>query len=160
LPSLKATRPPKPVFEFKVSPAQHGKLYYVVRVFKSVDQMRAFLDTDDATRGTWSETGAVCRSWRTVNVERGGRTTLNPELGDICFHLGGSQIGVISHECLHATLFYLRRRKLWFDPDVLDPEQLLQDESICGVEEYACHILGNLVGQVVRKGYACGWFGR
>ena len=149
----------RPIHEFRVYPSEHGRLYYTVRVFKTVEQMRDFLehDSDRSVKGTWGKTRAVCRSWLVLDVDSSGKSRRTAELGDICYNLNDSGIGTISHECLHATLFYLRRRKLWFSADALDKDQLYQDETICGVEEYSCWVLGRLVAEVVRKGYDCGW---
>jgi hypothetical protein len=142
-------KPVVPMWQFRVRPSYRSRFYYMVRIFKTPRELMRWVRHDGPSRrpSVSKHSIGICSVW---GREVGCR---NPEIGEIGLCLPHSGIGVISHECLHATFFYLRI--LGGDMDLSRDDN--DGGTVAGMEEKACEVLGYLVKEVVRKGYNCGW---
>ena len=147
-----------PAYEFKIHHSRTGRTFYWVRVFDTYKELAEWVDQHEWRRGAADGAAALCFSYTVDRVDKHGKSKRTRELGEILLCRKRCTVGVIAHECLHATLFYMRRVGRWFAANALDPDVLQSSNSIPEDEEYACWVLGNLVSQVVRKGYDHGIF--
>ena len=89
--------------------------------------------------GDTKRTGlAVFRGFSSVTSYKSGKPTPVPKLGEIHLPLEHLRVGIISHECTHATLHWARRRRL---------TRAIAHEA----EEDFALVLGNITKQICWK---------
>jgi hypothetical protein len=129
--------------------AEHGsRLYFRVKIFRTVRDMRAYARrrSPGARFGHFLGLASTWTKLRYSKHRQRWRTL--PECGEILFAKHRLQVGILSHECTHAAIGWAKRRGLHVDrAETFRP--LVPDD-----EERLCHVQGHLVSQIVRQLYA------
>lgn len=93
---------------------------------------------------------AMCLGFTKFN-EQGNQTK---HIGTLCFYRSKLGSGIVSHECTHAALNWLRLKypRCLLGDDLSDTPVVSPDHP----EEYLCWVVGNLVAQFWSRYYEWG----
>lgn len=133
-----------PVLSFKVYPVPRSRLYFDVWIFETKEAM------EEGTAHLPDESGdddpavAVTFSWNKPE-HRAVRPRF--ELGVIAFAASDSGGDTVAHECVHAAIAFVYRRKLMGQFDVEDPN----DNGTRFVEEIIASVTDRLYAQIKKK---------
>jgi hypothetical protein len=117
-----------PLCQFRVFPSRRSRLYTTVKVFASLKAMYAYVkQTNWYNKGPIpNDYDALCRSW--VYVKKG---RMQPEMGDILLVQGLLQSKFVSHECMHATFEFMRRKKVQMPDRLRGTDDRYAEEIVC-----------------------------
>jgi len=138
-----------------VYPEGKGRLFYYVRVFRTVADMLAHLRHKDYSRRPGRFCKGMCSSWTRLTVpsrcqrRAGQRVRVLPEMGEIVFAVGWMGAGVIAHESTHAVLAWARRLRL-------DPHESA-GRNCSKAEERFCYAHGEIVRQIAVQAWKRGF---
>lgn len=127
--------------KFKIHPRGRWH-FFTVFVWKRVEDMRRELKRCGVRRTAHTE--AICCCNEVINVSPDGKVRRTGCMGQIHFHRGSFSMGIITHECGHAALAWVRHKGI-------DPAHSDGSGDASESEEAFCWVLGNLARQVVLK---------
>ena len=130
---------PTPICEFRIYPGSKHGVYWTVRIFRTLKEMRRFASR---TSRDVPDAYGVCQNYRAYCVKSNGQMRLSrKEWGHILMakqHLGTR---IIVHECVHAAI-------QWCDWKGINPMNSTPPWA-SKAEELACTATENLVANLV-----------
>lgn len=142
------TPEPTPLKCFRIFPERASGLYYQIRIYATVDDLRR------AGRQLFNSPAGHALGWCGPFSVQAFPKKSDPYIRKICgqilFARRHLTSRIISHECCHAAFGYARRRKVLFSDE---PNQRASSRIVSGGEERYCTIQGELTRQVVAKCY-------
>lgn len=158
-------RAPKPIHQFRIYPLQRGRLFFVVKVFKTKTAMWSHGKNSGLASPPYNY-GAICigySNWFVYPKKSNKRPELTPRLGEIHFNCGQLDSETLSHECTHAMFRWMRRKNISVEDR--DPNQgprpnhtsrKSEAGKVLDTEERCCMVLGQMVRQTVNGLYRAG----
>lgn len=141
---------------FRVYPAPPSGLYYLVRIFRTLETMRRF-HARHAVFGPLGDGLGCCHTYGLVAFPKGGRAYTRPICGEIHLFRRRLTMRIITHECVHAGLGYIRRRKLRLDVEARSAFRRRDLMAQNSPEEQLCHAVGTVAAQIVSVASAQKW---
>ena len=130
---------PEPILSFRAKPSRLGRIYFDVKIFSRVSEMKAYgRSLEPPVHGHFD---GLCRPVTIVSF-RGKRQRTAPRMGEILLSAHALGVGVVAHECMHAALAWADRRRLTL--------------KAAEHEELACYALTNLVRTIYNRIYRAG----
>lgn len=121
---------------FRVYP-ENKSLFYKTHIFDTKKEMRKYLKKHHPNRNH-NNTAGYCISYDTVTYAS-GKAVKSRRVGEIFYNKELLGSGVCSHECDHATTYYLGRKYKTDTLNILDPK----------IDEEHAWIQGNIYRQVI-----------
>lgn len=131
----------KPVARFRVYPSPKQSYYFIIHVWKNRTQMHR---QKGRSRNKY-EACCIPQEWKY-------RNKLDPQIGELNFHLNCLDEWIISHEMTHAAVAWAKKVKL--DTDFIRGQNKFDDPKIAkrhgsinidSPEELFCYAQSNLV---------------
>lgn len=146
----------KPILRFRLHPFYKGKpssLYYDVFVSENRDEM--WNHSARMLPGTLMRKGDMAAVHGMGEQHfRNGRWVMGKRIGMMHFNKTDLGMSVISHECVHAAMFFLRRKLRKQTLVFINPAgQLVTD-----VEEDLCIATGRLGAEIVTRFCKAGFY--
>ncbi len=142
MPTAAHDAPPGQLATFRARFYARRKAFVTVRIFDTLDALRAYAATHDMTSSIGRNYWALSVTWTRHRPTRYG-FRLTPDHGEILLcrsHLG---VGLLSHECTHSTFGWAERQRL-------QPARVAGHSVVPADEEDFCRALGGLLSAVVR----------
>ncbi len=132
-----------PVLKFRILLSQASRLYFTVRVFAKLRDMRRLHAAEvGATAKYYHRALGACSFWDCTPPVKGKESN---EVGIISLWKDRVGVEVVSHECTHAALAGLSRRGC----------KSIETRTIGGDrQEELCYMVGWMVNQIYREIYA------
>jgi hypothetical protein len=138
--------PPQPIAKFRVfahaSPRKYSTLYFIVKVFATKKEMHSYMRSEG--REVDRKDDAYTYNYEVLRVRPGEPNRKRPIMGEIVLNKKKCRAGLLSHECFHATMSYLRR--IEFDFARLG---FKDGDARMNIEERAAYVQGEFMRQVV-----------
>lgn len=132
---------PKPIAEFRVKPSQYSKLFYTTKVFKSSSDLQKYaIMRSGFKKSEMKNTRGLASGWRLSYADKRGKDILVGDAGEILLADKYLRSHIIVHECTHAALGLMRRKKVDISPK--------SAHWVGDGEEWVCDAVGNMSAQI------------
>lgn len=135
---------------FKIYTSPQKECFYKVYIFDDWDKMYTFCDRKSEEKIERNYNG-LCHSWIKEIHYEDGTIKIDKDIGFIALHKDELTAGVTSHECAHATTYYIKHAIKYNLTTI--PSSSMEIFSNEEADEHYAWTLGYLVSQLINKIY-------